>query len=77
MSIIPRPSGFGTREEVVKHLKTIGMRIMDDANYIALEPEGVYHITITAEIKPAEEFTHVDYFIETRADPRQPPYRSE
>ena len=77
MSIIPRPQGFSAREDVVKHLKTIWMRIMDDADHIALDPSGVFSIRIEAEIKPSTEFTHVDYHIETRADPRQPPYRAE
>lgn len=77
MSIIPRPLGFGTREDVVKHLKTIGMRIMDDANHIALDPSGVFSIRIEAEIKPSTEFTHVNYHIETRADPRHPPYKDK
>ena len=26
MSIVPRPRGFGTREDLVKHIKTIGLK---------------------------------------------------
>ena len=76
MSIVPKPRGFGTREELIKHLKCIGMRIMDDADHIAVEPCGVINIEITAEISPGTEFTTVNYRINALADPRMPPYNA-
>ena len=77
MSIIPRPRGFGTREDLVKHIKTIGLRIANDADMISLDPEGISRMRIVAEIAPGAEFTHVEYHIDALADPRVPPYRAE
>jgi len=74
MSIVPKPRGFGTREDLMKHLKCIGMRIMDDADHIAVDPNGVMMIEIVAEIAPSTEFTTIKYRIDAYADPRIPPY---
>ena len=77
MSIVPRPRGFGTREDLVKHIKTIGLRITNDADMISLDPEGITRMRIVAEIMPGTEFTHIEYHIDALADPRVPPYRAE
>lgn len=77
MSIVPRPRGFGTREDLVKHIKTIGLRIANDADMISLDPEGIRSMRIVAEIAPGAEFTHVEYHINALADPRVPPYRDK
>ena len=77
MSIVPKPRGFGTREDLVKHIKTIGLRIANDADMISLDPEGVTSMRIVAEIRPGSELTHIEYQIDALADPRVPPYRAE
>lgn len=77
MSIVPRPRGFGTREDLVKHIKTIGLRIANDADIMSLDPEGITSMRIVAEIMPGAELTHVEYHIDTLADPRVPPYRDK
>jgi hypothetical protein len=77
MSIVPRPRGFGTREDLVKHIKTIGLRIANDADMISLDPEGVSRMRIVAEIAPGTELTHIEYHIDALADPRVPPYRDK
>ena len=77
MSIVPKPKGFGQREDLVKHLKCIGMRIMDDADHMAFEPSGVIKIEINAEIAPSYEYTHVTYRVHSYADPRTPPYNAK
>ena len=77
MSIIPRPREFGTREDLVKHIKTIGLRIANDADMISLDPMGVTSMRIVAEINPGKECTHVEYQINALADPRVLPFKSE
>ena len=77
MSIVPKPRGFGTREDLVKHIKTIGLRIANDADMISLDPEGITSMRIVAEIRPVAELTHIEYQIDALADPRVPPYRAE
>ena len=77
MSIVPRPRGFGTREDLVKHIKTIGLRIANDADTISLDPEGITSMRIVAEIAPGTELTHIEYHIDALADPRVPPYRDK
>lgn len=49
MSIVPRPRGFGTREDLVKHIKTIGLRIANDADIMSLDPEGITSMRIVAD----------------------------
>lgn len=66
---IDTTNGFKTREDVIAHLKSVGQKIIDDAELIAPRPRYTTRISITANIE-ACEITTVEYDIECYADPR-------
>jgi len=58
------------KESLIAHLKTVGQRIVDDAEMVGSDPEHTREIYISARISPFESITSIDYEITRAADPR-------
>lgn len=61
--------GFKTRDDIIAHLKSVGQKIIDDAELIAPRPRNTTRIYISATIE-ACEITKVEYDIECYVDPQ-------
>lgn len=69
ISRIDRPSAMD-KEALVAHLKTVGQRIVDDAEMIGADPKRTIQIYISVKISPFDSVTSIDYEITRTADPR-------
>lgn len=68
-SRINRPFAMD-KESLIAHLKTVGQRIVDDAELIGADPEHTREIYISVRISPFDSITSIDYDITRAADPR-------
>lgn len=59
-----------TEDDLIRHLKCVGLTIEHDAYSIGKFPERTRSIEISAIVSPGENVTTVEYRIERTADPR-------
>lgn len=60
-----------TKEELVEQVKAVGQSIIDDAEYIVLEPHNLTSIEIYAEIAPRDQITSAVYKLTRISDSRR------
>ena len=58
------------KESLIAHLKTVGQRIVDDAEMVGADPKRTREIYISVRISPFDSTTSIDYEITRIADPR-------
>ena len=68
-SRINRPFAMD-KETLISHLKTVGQRIVDDAEIVGADPDRTREIYISVRISPYDSITSIDYDITREADPR-------
>ena len=61
-----------SRNDLIAHLKSVGQRIIDDAEQLSIDPKHTCSIELKATIKTLNSVTHVEYYINRIADPRCP-----
>lgn len=66
---IDRPLAMD-KGQLIAHLKTVGQRIIDDAEAFGADPKHTSEIRIFVSISPNDSTTSIDYDIIKVADPR-------